>query len=288
MRPPVRNASIALVSASLLGCGFGLRSCSSPPKELCEARISHLNNRIAAYRAAPSFATELHGVQLPEMHGRPRATAPYRVLEVTPAGNWMVLRLSDDVLRVAAQLAYWAQRETDAPGAPRDGIPFYLAADVRTPMSNVAALFSQLGRARVRVYLLGLLDTGVLGPPPPSAKAVADELDGAPTPGDAARIASRDLSRRVGPCRPLAKRLVSMNTLPSADREPFVVKALPEGLRDCQCSSVDLDGLEYLTLRSLGAPARDYGVIALPLDDKGHPMVPSDAGLTVQRGVQSL
>jgi hypothetical protein len=184
----------AVVSASVFGCALGSRSCSSPPKEVCEARIGQLSSRIAAYRAAPSYATELHGVQLPKLRGRPRATASYRVLEVSPAGNWMVVRLSDDISRVAAQLANWAQRETDAPGAPSEGIPFYLGADARTPMSKVAALFSQLGGARVRVYLLGTLDTGPLGTPPPSAKSVADELDRARTAADGARIASRDLS----------------------------------------------------------------------------------------------
>jgi hypothetical protein len=277
-----------MVSASLFGCALGSRSCSSPPKEVCEARIGQLSSRIAAYRAAPSYATELHGVQLPKLRGRPRATARYRVLELAPTGNWMVVRLSDDASRVAAQLAFWAQRETDAPGAPVDGIPFYLGADVRTPMSEVAALFSQLGRARVQVYLLGVLDTGPLGPPPPSAKAVADELARAATPGDAARIASHDLSVRVGPCKPLAKRLVLMNDLPVAAREAFLVKALPEGLRDCQCSSVDLDALEFLTLRILDAPEHDYGIIALPRNEKGHPVVPNDPNLTVERWVQSL
>lgn len=200
----------------------------------------------------------------------------------------MVVRLSDDVSRVAAQLANWAQRETDAPGAPADGIPFYLGADARTPMSKVAALFSQLGGARVRVYLLGTLDTGPLGAPPPSAKALADELDHARTPGDMARIAARDLSDHVGPCKPLAKRLVLMNDLPAAAREAFVVKALPEGLRACQCSSVDLDGLEYLTLRSLGALEHDYGMIAIPTDEEGHPVLPNDPTLTVELWAKSL
>jgi hypothetical protein len=155
-------------------------------------------------------------------------------------------------------------------------------------MSKVAALFSQLAGARVRVYLLGALDTGPLGPPPPSAKAVADELDRARTPGDRARIASEDLSVRVGPCGPLAKRLVLMNDLPGAAREAFLVKALPEGLRACQCSSVDLAGLEYLTLYLLGAPEHDYGMIALPTDENRHPIVPTDPTLTVQQWVESL
>lgn len=271
-----------------MGCALGPRSCSSPSKEVCELRIGQLSSRIAAYRAAPSYATELHGVQLPKLRGRPRATAPYRVLELTPAGNWMVVRLSNDVSRVAAQLANWAQRELDTPGAPPDGIPFYLAADARTPMSNVASLFAQLGPARVRVYLLGMLDTGSLGPAPPSARAVADELDHAPTPGDMARIAARDLSDRVGPCKPLAQRLVLMNDLPAAAREAFLVKAVPEGLRACQCSSVDLDGLEYLMLRSLGAPEHDYGTITLRTDESGHPIVPNDPTLTIEHWVESL
>ncbi|HEX2876206.1 MAG TPA: hypothetical protein VHP33_33370 [Polyangiaceae bacterium] len=277
-----------MMSASLVGCAFGSRSCSSPPKEVCEARVGQMSNRIAAYRAAPSYVPELHGVQLPTLHGRPRATAPYRVLEITGAGNWMVVRLSDNVSHVAAQLGNWVQRETDAPSSPPDGIPFYLGADVRTPMSQVAALFSRLGDARVRVYLLGKLDTGPLGAPPPSAKAVADELDRAPTLGDAARIAARDLSVRAASCRPLAKRLVLLKDVAEADQEAALVKALPEGLRDCQCGSVDLDGLEFLTLRLLGAPTRDYGIIALPSDEKGHPVVPDDSTLSVEQWVQGL
>lgn len=280
---------LASVIASLFGCGLGSRSSSSsPPKELCEARIGQLSKRIAAYQAAPSYAAELHGVQLPQLRERPRATARYRVLEVAPTGNWMVVRLADDASRVGAQLANWVQRETRTPGAPPDGIPFYLGADVRTPMSQVAALFSQLGSGRVQVFLLGVLDTGSLGPAPPSAKALADELNRARTPGDMARITSRDLSARAQPCKPLAKRLVSMNDMPGEARESFLIRALPEGLHECQCSSVDLDGLEFLTLRLLGAPEHDYGMIALPNDEKGHPIVPNDPALTVERWVQSL
>ena len=80
----------------------------------------------------------------------------------------------------------------------------------------------------------------------------------------------------------------TQNDLPATDREAFLVKALPEGLRACQCSSVDLDGLEYLTLRSLGALEHDYGVIAVPTDERSHPVVPNDPTLTVERWAESL
>ena len=79
-----------------------------------------------------------------------------------------------------------------------------------------------------------------------------------------------------------------MNDLPGEAREAFLVKAIGEGLHACQCSSVDLDGLEYLTLRTLGAPERDYGMIPLPSDEKAHPVVPNDPNLTVQQWVQRL
>jgi hypothetical protein len=45
-------------------------------------------------------------------------------------------------------------------------------------------------RTDVHVLLLGKLDTGPLGSPPPSGKALADALDSAPTISERARLAA--------------------------------------------------------------------------------------------------
>ena len=63
---------------------------------------------------------------------------------------------------------------------------------------------------------------------------------------------------------------------------------LRNGAPPGQCNSVDLNGLEYLVLRSLGAPEHEYGMIALPADENGHPALPNDPALTVERWVERL
>lgn len=283
---------LALVGCSLLlaglgGAVFGVFG-SRPSKDVCEARVDRLSRRVNAFVAAPSRPMELHGVVLPKLQGRARATAPYRVLEIAPTGNWMVVRLADDVPRVAAQLGNWANRESTGRTAPADGVPFYLGADARARVSDIATLFTQLGDARVQVLLLGTLDVGPLGPPPPSAKALADAFDGAASDAERGLLLAREMTARARPCKPLAKQLVLLNDMPAEARSASVTKAVDEGLRACQCGPVDIDALEYLVMRGLGAPSKDYGFIRLPNDERGHPIVPADPDLTVEQWAQRL
>ena len=259
---------------------------SSPPREICEARVDALSRRVNSYLAAPQFAFQPHEAKLPQMPGRARATADYRIFEVTPTGSWLGTRQPDDPSRAAAQLQSFVEQWRARASDPSKPFGLYLAADGDTPVSKIAGLFARL--TNVRVLLLGKLDTGPLGSPPPSAKALADALDRAPTNSELARLGANELSRRAGPCSPLAKRLVQMNDLPGEARVAFLVKSLDQGLRECQCGLVDVDALEYLVMRLLQAPAKDFGEVPLPNDDTGHPIVPTEPELTVRKWLQRL
>jgi hypothetical protein len=79
-----------------------------------------------------------------------------------------------------------------------------------------------------------------------------------------------------------------MNGVPYESRAAFLATSLDQGLRECQCSLVDIDALEYLVMRLLGAPAFDYGVVPLPHDEAGRPIVPSEPDLTVGKWLQRL
>ena len=161
-----------------------------------------------------------------------------------------------------------------------------MAADPDTHVSKIAELFAPL--TNVHVLLLGKLDTGPLGSPPPSAKALAAALDSAPSTAALATLAADELGRRAGPCGSLSKRLVQLKDQPSEAQVAFLVKSLDEGLRECQCGWVDIDALEYLVMRLLDVPASDFGAIPLPSDESGHPLVPSEPDLTVGKWLQRL
>jgi hypothetical protein len=259
---------------------------SAPPRESCEARVDALTRRVGGYLAAPPFGFQPREATLPQMSGRARATAAFRVFEVTPTGSWLGKRQPDDPAQAAAQLRayveHWRAGESDA----SKPVGIYLAADAETPVAKIAALFAPL--TNVRVLLLGKLDTGPLGLPPPTAKALAKALDSAPNTSEYARLASGELSRRAGPCASLAKRLVQLNDQPVDSKPAFLVTSLDGGLRECQCGLVDLDALEYLVMRILDAPAHDFGEVPLPSDGTGRPQVPNEPGLTVQKWLQRL
>jgi hypothetical protein len=51
---------------------------------------------------------------------------------------------------------------------------------------------------------------------------------------------------------------------------------------------VDIDALEYLVMRLLQAPAKDFGEVPLPNDEAGRPIVPTEPGLTVGKWLQRL
>jgi hypothetical protein len=232
-----------------------------------------------SYLAAPQFGFQPHEAKLPQLRDRSRATANYRIIEVTRGGVWLGARQFHDPLRASTQLKsaveYWRAQASE----PAKPFGLYLAADTDTPVSQIAALLAPL--TNMQVFLLGKLDTGPLGRPPPSAKSLADALDRAPNDSALASLAGNELGRRAGPCRPLAKRLVQLNDLPGESRPAFLVKSLDQGLRECQCGLVDIDALEYLAMRLLGAPAKDFGQVPVPSDDSGRPIVPTEPDLTV-------
>jgi hypothetical protein len=79
-----------------------------------------------------------------------------------------------------------------------------------------------------------------------------------------------------------------MNDMAPDSRSAFLVKSLDEGLRECQCGLVDIDALEYLVMRLLGAPADDFGEVPLPHDEQGRLVVPTAPDLTVGTWLQRL
>lgn len=68
----------------------------------------------------------------------------------------------------------------------------------------------------------------------------------------------------------------------------MLVRGIDEGLRDCSCSWVDVDALEYLAMRLLNFDDIDHFVFPIPWDSKGHLVIPTDPALTVEQWVQKL
>jgi hypothetical protein len=152
-------------------------------------------------------------------------------------------------------------------------------------VSELATLLAPL--THVRLYLVGKLDAVQRGTPPPSAERLARELDQARNTDELARTAANELGRRTGPCRGLSKQLSLLHDQPETTRAAYFRRTLDQGLRDCQCGWVDIDALEYLVLRLFDPPAQ-YGALALPEDETGHPLVPSEPELSVEQWVQRL
>jgi len=220
------------------------------------------------------------------MHGRARATHEYRMFEVTPTASWLGTRQPDDLSKAAEQLQSFVEQWRARASDPSKPLGLYLAADPATRVSKLAKLFARV--TNVRVLLLGKLDTGPLGPPPPSARAMADALDGARNDSELARLVARELNNRAAPCRPLAKRLGELKYQSEDFRLAFLIRSLEQGLNECQCQLVDIDALEYLVMRLLEVPANDIGAVQLPNDESRRPIVPTDLDLTVGEWVQRL
>jgi hypothetical protein len=163
-------------------------------------------------------------------------------------------------------------------------VNIYLATDVSTPTGKVAAIVS--GLTNVRLLLLGIADQPFVIPPP-SAKSIAETLDQTPDPQLSAVLFARELGRRAGPCKPLATRLVLLNDMQSESRSAFLRKAVVEGLRECECSWVDVDAFEYLVMRLL-APAYHFTTIPIQNDALDRPIVPAEPELKVQQWLQTL
>jgi len=259
---------------------------SSPPQEICAARVDALSRHVNRFLTEPQFAFQPREAKLPQMHGRARASRDYRIFEVTATRSWLGTRQPEDASKAAAQLRSFVEQMRACASDPSEPLGLYLAADPDTPVSKIAALFAPV--TNVEVLLLGRLDTGPLGPPPASGKLLADELDRASNEPELARLGARELTAQAAPCRPLAKRLAQLKYQPEDDQAALLVKSLDEGLRECQCQSVDIDALEYLVMRLLEAPSTDFGEVPLPKDKTGRLVLPTEPGLTVGGWLQRL
>jgi len=117
---------------------------------------------------------------------------------------------------------------------------------------------------------------------------MAHALDSAPNGSELARLGARELNDRVAPCRPLAKRLTELKYQPDEFQPKYFVWSIAKGLKECQCEGVDIDALEYLALRLLEVPAKDFGEMLLPTDESGRLILPTDLDQTVGEWVQQL
>lgn len=69
---------------------------------------------------------------------------------------------------------------------------------------------------------------------------------------------------------------------------PWSGVSLDEGLRECSCSWVDVDALEYVALRALNARALEFRALPVPHDAAGNLAFPNDPDLTVERWIRQL
>lgn len=285
---PVRLA-LGLVALLVYLCAIpGARAESPLAPAACSARVDRLDHRVQTLLAAQNVVLQFRSPtppKIPTMHGRPPPTARNFLVEVTPSGIWVDRELSANISEAARELAVDLDQllERRARKGRTDPVGLYVAADASTPVSQVAQLLAPL--TQVSVSLLGQSDAGPLGPTPASAKGLADALDHA-SDAERASLFGRELGQRAGPCAPLAKRMVRLKEQPSSDRATLFAKSLGDGLRECQCSWVDIDALEYLALRMLEV-SNEPGLAELPLrrDASGHLLMPNQPGLTVQQWV---
>jgi hypothetical protein len=254
----------------------------SLPRQQCDERVDQLVRNYRAYDAAPTAPIGLHGVEVPTSSKGVRATAELPVLEVGP-GGWLFRRSwPADAAKVAKDVPAWLDEAVRYMGRPT---PIYLAADAEQSVQFVATLLTKVPKADVKLLVMG---QGPVGAPPPGAKALADHLTRASNANEAATIFSLDLKHRFESCPPLAKRFRQITTIVDEQRPEFLANAIDQGLRECQCGTVDLDALEYAASRILNWENRDYHAIDIPHDQQGNLLFPKDPTLTIDDWIRQL
>jgi hypothetical protein len=164
-------------------------------------------------------------------------------------------------------------------------MPVCLAADGQQSVRFLAVLLREVPKADIKLLVMG---PGPAGTPPAGAIDLADQLSKVTTSADAARIFSRDLKDRFESCPPLAERFRQITEIPEDERPEFLAASIRDGLRECQCGSVDLDALEYAALRVLNWKNEEFRVIDIPRDHQGNLTFPSDPTVTIGDWIRQL
>ncbi len=72
------------------------------------------------------------------------------------------------------------------------------------------------------------------------------------------------------------------------ERPRLLVAGISEGLRDCQCSYVDLEALEYVMAAALDVPEFEYSAKKLERTPQGELLIPDTPGKTFGEWVATL
>jgi len=254
---------------------------ASPRSEAeCSARVDDLEQVLTPFVAHPFVNPGL--VRLAEKPTwAPVEREPY-LLEVGRSGKWFGGPLPDD--RAAAASALRERVNLLLASGKHPNI--FLAVDARQPASEVLALLRDL--PPVNVWILAIRGPGSLGPPPPGAESFASAFEAAGEDKERARILGHEVSRRLGPCAPAAKRVARIGTVLPEDKGRYAVEAAASGLRECQCGYVDLDAFEYLLKVALQVPKYEYGAMQVDRDASGQLQIPDHPWLPFGKWVETL
>jgi hypothetical protein len=277
----VRLALGVALLFSYLPAAQKLRTKSPVSAEECAKRVDALNRKVAPY-VEPSTFILPPTLNVPTVREGPPARASYPLLIVTPSEKRFQSRLPDDAESAGVELN---RRVALLPGGGQAPL-FYLAADAKEPVHEIATLLTHVPGARV-LLLARVLQGARAETPPPSAEDVAGHLAAVQTAGEAATILADALSRRAAPCAPLAKRLETMNEALPERRPRVLADALDQGLHECQCGWVDVDALEYVAM-VLFRSGVDSFAFPIPHDEAGRLRVPDEPQLTVEQWIRRL
>jgi hypothetical protein len=250
---------------------FPLASPLSRPAHsaaVCETRVEDLAAKFKAYLHAGATVTT-HSAELPTASTDLPILNQFPVLEIAPHGSWFAgNRLPDGPAAQAQAVATWYD-EHGSRLKPKPGL--HLALDRSRRVKDLAPLLENLPH----VSMLLVAQTEPLGEPPLGAREFAEQFERSQGPGARAKLAADQLSRRAGSCPPFAERLTAVKDSAPEERGAIVAASLENGLPECGCSWVDLDALEYVLLRIVGANVPIQVAFTLPTNDAGEIELPA-------------
>jgi hypothetical protein len=277
----MRRTTWPFVAAVLLGCGSG-ESPSAPvvpapvasPAAACAEKTAALQARLTRMPAsspirvpadlASALPTSPRGLSVIE-------TGLLLTLGPSPALDGVGLEAADDDLR-ARELGQIRERQAliaERLGRPTSRV-VYVAGPGPERVDRVRRLLAKMPDYEVRIVVR---PPSALTPPAP-APVVPPHLaailsPSAPLdPATRAEQLARALQIAIGTCEPLRRSFSAIATVSPEQRVSILIQAVAEGMAECQCQGMDVDGLSALLVATLD-PGPAVAWVPLPATATG-------------------
>jgi hypothetical protein len=293
---PFAIVALASAMASALASAMAAPARSAPTKA-CADRVSLLERRLSAAVDEEYDLKRLHvDVRLPRVEARAIGNDTGSVIELLPEGpslNGTPLHGRTEAEWRADIDARYAAGASKRGGKPPSWV--YVLADQATDVRRSLKFLVGFGADHELQLVVEpptnpLQDLLPKAPPAGAQRLVARLAKLEDTPANAgarAKLFANELAIAGGSCKPLY-RIFDLRTIPMPARSRQFVQVVVESVRDCQCTDMDVDALEYAALRMYTAFQYPRRVLRVQFSRDGIPLRLGDGPLTAQSLAQAI